>query len=49
LQARPLLGEGRQAQPGDIERALRLIRRSLLLWVLLLLAGGWLADHVADA
>jgi adenosylcobinamide-phosphate synthase len=49
LQARPLLGEGRQAQPGDIERALRLIRRSLLLWVLVLLTGGWLADHAAGA
>lgn len=49
LQARPVLGEGRHAQPGDIELALRLIRRSLLLWMLVLLAGGWLADHAAGA
>lgn len=29
---RPLLGEGRQAQAGDIERAWRLVLRAVLLW-----------------
>jgi adenosylcobinamide-phosphate synthase len=34
---RPLLGGGRAAQPLDIERALMLLDRSLLLWLLVLL------------
>ncbi|MEW5757481.1 MAG: adenosylcobinamide-phosphate synthase CbiB [Pseudomonadota bacterium] len=45
MQARPLLGEGRGARTGDIERALRLIRRALLLWGLILFTGGWLVDY----
>ena len=38
-QVRPPLGEGHGARTGDIERALRLIRRTLLLWVLILFTG----------
>jgi adenosylcobinamide-phosphate synthase len=38
---RPVLGEGGAAQPVDIERALRLVRRGVYLWLALaLLAGG---------
>lgn len=48
-QVRPPLGEGCNAGAGDIERALRLIRRTLLLWVLILFGGGWLVDHVIPA
>lgn len=39
-QMRPPLGEGRAPNGSDIERALQLIRRTLLLWVVLLFAGG---------
>ena len=49
MQARPPLGEGHGARTGDIERALRLIRRTLLLWVLILFTGGWLVDYVISA
>jgi adenosylcobinamide-phosphate synthase len=49
MQARPPLGEGRPAQIEDIDRALGLIRRSLMLWVLVLFAGGWFVDHVVSA
>ncbi|EXI70545.1 MAG: cobalamin biosynthesis protein [Candidatus Accumulibacter sp. SK-11] len=41
-QQRPPLGEGRPASAADIPRALTLVRRSLLLWLVLLLIGGWL-------
>ncbi|MDT8451645.1 MAG: adenosylcobinamide-phosphate synthase CbiB [Gammaproteobacteria bacterium] len=49
MQARPPLGEGHDARLEDIDRALRLIRHTLLLWVLILLTGGWLVDHVLSA
>lgn len=48
-QVRPPLGEGCNAHVRDIERALRLIRRTLLLWVLILFIGGWLVDYVIPA
>jgi adenosylcobinamide-phosphate synthase len=48
-QARPVLGAGRQTNTADINRALRLIRRTLLLWVLVLCAAGWYADYVITA
>ena len=48
-QVRPPLGEGCNAHARDIERALRLIRRTLLLWVLILFIGGWLVDYVIPA
>lgn len=37
---RPILGEGPQPQPADIERAITLVRRGLALWVLLALIAG---------
>jgi adenosylcobinamide-phosphate synthase len=44
LEVRPTLGEGRPAAAQDIHRALLLVRRSLLLWlVLALLLGGVIA------
>lgn len=49
MQARPPLGEGHDARLEDIDRALRLIRHTLLLWILILLTGGWLVDHILSA
>jgi len=49
MQERPPLGEGRKSQAGDIDRALRLIRHALLLWLLVLFAGGWFVDAVITA
>jgi len=46
MQVRPPLGEGHKAQADHIDRALRLIRRALLLWMLVLFANGWIADYV---
>jgi adenosylcobinamide-phosphate synthase len=48
MQARPPLGEGHGARTDDIDHALRLIRRTLGLWMLVLVTGGWLADHVVS-
>lgn len=48
-QVRPPLGEGCNPHVDDIERALRLIRRTLVLWVLMLFTGGWLVDYVISA
>jgi hypothetical protein len=39
LEPRPVLGEGRPAGGQDIARALTLVRRSLLLWLAVPLAG----------
>ncbi|MCF6324418.1 MAG: adenosylcobinamide-phosphate synthase CbiB [Gammaproteobacteria bacterium] len=40
-QQRPTLGVGRVARAEDIERALRLIRYSLLIWLFILLLAEW--------
>lgn len=48
-QVRPPLGEGCNPCVSDIDRALHLIRRTLLLWVLILFTGGWVVDHVIPA
>ncbi len=40
LEERPVLGAGRAAQAEDILRALSLVRRSLMLWLAVLLACG---------
>ncbi len=40
IEARPILGEGRPAQGGDITRALRLMRRSVALWLTIFIIGG---------
>ena len=37
---RPILGEGPQPQPADIDRAITLVQRGLSLWVLLALIAG---------
>ncbi len=39
---RPVLGCGPAATVADIERALALVRHSVILWVVLLLCGAWL-------
>ncbi len=46
VQTRPLLGAGVPARISDIDRAWRLIRRVLLLWVVFLLAGEWLVHDI---
>ncbi len=38
---RPPLGEGREAQAGDIERAWKLVSRAALLWCLIAAAVAW--------
>jgi adenosylcobinamide-phosphate synthase len=40
---RPQLGSGREAEPADIERALGLLWRALILWLVVLAAVEWLA------
>lgn len=40
--AKPWFGSGGAPSPSDIGRALRLVRRSLWLWVALAITGGWL-------
>ncbi len=40
LEERPVLGEGRPPRADDIPRAIALTRRSLALWLALLIAGG---------
>ena len=39
---RPILGSGHEPNTDDIGRALRLLRNSLLLWLAVIAAGGWL-------
>ena len=41
LTHRPALGYGRPAEAGDIGRAISLVRRTLALWLLVLLSGGF--------
>ncbi|NOY62819.1 MAG: cobalamin biosynthesis protein [Gammaproteobacteria bacterium] len=41
VEERPLLGEGRQPAIDDIDCALNLIRRTLLIWLLVLFLGAW--------
>jgi adenosylcobinamide-phosphate synthase len=40
---RPTLGEGQPAQPSDIERALALLTRATLIWLLVIVACEYLA------
>ncbi len=47
-QTRSPLGEGRAPDARDIDRALRLINRSLVIWLLVLFVGGWLVDYVTS-
>lgn len=46
-QMRSLLGEGHAPEANDIDRALRLIRRTVMVWLLALLLGGCLVDSLA--
>lgn len=48
-QVRPPLGAGHNAGTGDIDRALRLIRHALWLWLAVLFTGGWFIDDVISA
>lgn len=45
-QTRSPLGEGQAPDAHDIDRALRLINRSLVIWLLVLFVGGGLVDYV---
>ena len=40
IEDRPILGEGRPAEGGDINRALGLMRRSVVLWLTIFIIGG---------
>ncbi len=40
IEARPLLGAGQEAAPGDIARARALVRRGVWLWLALIWIGG---------
>jgi adenosylcobinamide-phosphate synthase len=40
LEDRPLLGTEQAPQAGDIRRAVALVRKSLLLWLVIIVAGG---------
>jgi adenosylcobinamide-phosphate synthase len=42
LQQRPELGLDKTPQASDIERAVSLVNRGVLLWLVLVLIGGWL-------
>ena len=46
LEIRPLLGTGDAPGIDDIGRALGLIKRTLLLWLMTLCAGEWLIGHL---
>ena len=43
IEERPVLGEGRPARGTDIPRALSLVRRSIVLWLAVLLTIGVLS------
>ena len=47
VQYRPLLGEGRIPDAGDIDSALQLIRHSLMVWVVALAGGATLVEFFA--
>jgi len=46
LEQRPTLGRGRGATPADIDAALRLMHRALLLWLAAITLGGFLATCI---
>ncbi|MCO6428942.1 adenosylcobinamide-phosphate synthase CbiB [Nitrosomonas communis] len=49
LQTRPLLGTGRLPEIHDIDRALALIKRSLILWLVVICTGEWFIGCMASA
>lgn len=48
-EARPLLGTGRVPETHDIDRALALIKRALILWLLVICTGEWSIGYMAAA
>lgn len=46
LESRPLLGAGRIPDIQDIDHALRLIRRSLALWLIVICAGEGIIEYI---
>ncbi|NOZ53005.1 MAG: cobalamin biosynthesis protein [Gammaproteobacteria bacterium] len=46
-QQRRSLGEGHAPDPNTIDQALRLIRRTLFLWLLVIFTGGWIVSNIA--
>ncbi|MCP1620942.1 adenosylcobinamide-phosphate synthase [Pseudomonas sp. SLBN-26] len=42
LHERPHLGEGEPARAADIQRGMDLVRQGVMLWVAVLIVGGWL-------
>lgn len=44
LKERPVLGQGNVPTRGDIERTVRFVQRSLLLWLVIIFIGGWFAQ-----
>lgn len=42
LHERPRLGEGEPARATDIQRGMDLVRQGVMLWVAVLIVGGWL-------
>jgi adenosylcobinamide-phosphate synthase len=49
LEYRPLLGTRRLPDTHDIDHALGLITRSLILWLVILCSGEWFIEHIASA
>ncbi|SDY52223.1 adenosylcobinamide-phosphate synthase CbiB [Nitrosomonas sp. Nm33] len=49
LEARPLLGLGRVPEIRDIDRALVLIKRALILWLIIICTGEWFLERMAAA
>jgi adenosylcobinamide-phosphate synthase len=49
LETRPLLGTGRVPEIRDIDRALALITRALILWLIMICTGEWSIGYMAAA
>lgn len=47
MESRPLLGIGRIPDIQDIDQPLRLIQRSLILWLVVICAGEWCIEHIS--
>ncbi len=46
LEQRPILGQGHTPNARDIDRALKLIRRTLMLWLVVICIGEWFAKFI---
>lgn len=49
LEFRPVLGNGPVPDTGDIDHALGLITRALILWLMVLCLGEWFAQHAISS